>query len=409
MTESQKVALVRKYLGCSVQDEFACYPAESGDSMVRESLIFLSDNIGHDHHAVQDFTHRSIDILRQKMSIKKLTIWRDGAASQYLYKKVHTRRQHRSHRAWRGCANHPWLRKYRQFQALGQYVLQARRLACFCSACRENKPAQCLNVDYYTVHKCKPSTITQLNQGFLEAPEAEDNSSTFSSATPSAVATKDRHWDQKEWPVRTSLTVGEKNVINEPLVDRARIVFPPLHIKLGLMKQFVKALDTDGECFKYLCEAFPGVTYEKLKAGIFDGPQIRKLIKDTSFVRSIKSAEKNAWESFVSVVREFLGNRRSENYKELVQNMLEKYCALGCNMSIKVHFLHSHLDRFPENLGDVSDEQGERFHQDLKVMEDRYQGRWDIHMMADYCWSIQRDCVGKKHSRKSLKRKFVPE
>ena len=42
-------------------------------------------------------------------------------------------------------------------------------------------------------------------------------------------------------------------------------------------------------------------------------------------------------------------------------------------MSIKVHFLHSHLDRFPENLSDFSKEQGERFYQDIKVMEERYQ------------------------------------
>ena len=44
-------------------------------------------------------------------------------------------------------------------------------------------------------------------------------------------------------------------------------------------------------------------------------------------------------------------------------------------MSVKVHFLHSHLDYFPENLGAMSEEQGERFHQDLKTMEKRYQGR----------------------------------
>lgn len=35
-------------------------------------------------------------------------------------------------------------------------------------------------------------------------------------------------------------------------------------------------------------------------------------------------------------------------------------------MSMKVHYLHSHSDRFPENLGDMSEEQGERFHQDTK-------------------------------------------
>ena len=75
-------------------------------------------------------------------------------------------------------------------------------------------------------------------------------------------------------------------------------------------------------------------------------------------------------------------------------------------MSIKVHFLHSHLDRFPENLGALSDEQGEKFHQDVKEMEERYQGRWDAVMLADYCWSIKRDSVA-AHSRKLLKRKFM--
>lgn len=40
-------------------------------------------------------------------------------------------------------------------------------------------------------------------------------------------------------------------------------------------------------------------------------------------------------------------------------------------MSIKVHYLYSHLDRFPENLGNLSEVQGECFHQDLKIMEDR--------------------------------------
>ena len=34
-------------------------------------------------------------------------------------------------------------------------------------------------------------------------------------------------------------------------------------------------------------------------------------------------------------------------------------------MSLKMHFLHSHLEFFPENNGDVSDEHGERFHLDI--------------------------------------------
>ena len=46
-------------------------------------------------------------------------------------------------------------------------------------------------------------------------------------------------------------------------------------------------------------------------------------------------------------------------------------------MSLKVHFLHSHLDFSRENLGEVSEEHGERFHQDIAKMEKRYQGGWD--------------------------------
>ena len=68
-------------------------------------------------------------------------------------------------------------------------------------------------------------------------------------------------------------------------------------------------------------------------------------------------------------------------------------------MSVKVHYLHSHLDVFPENLRAKSDEQGERFHQDLKVMEERYQGRWDPAMLADFCWGIKRDIPNLHHKK----------
>ena len=39
-------------------------------------------------------------------------------------------------------------------------------------------------------------------------------------------------------------------------------------MKLGLMKQFLKALDKDGDCFKYLVDRFPGLTDAKIKVGI---------------------------------------------------------------------------------------------------------------------------------------------
>ena len=96
-----------------------------------------------------------------------------------------------------------------------------------------------------------------------------------------------------------------------------------------------------------------------------------------------------AWTSFVAVIENFLGNHKSENYMEMVNEMHNSFESPGRNMRIKVHYLHSHLECFPENLGDFSEEQGERFHQDIKTLENCHQGRCDMHMMADYCWSLE--------------------
>ena len=86
----------------------------------------------------------------------------------------------------------------------------------------------------------------------------------------------------------------------------------------------------------------------------------------------MNKVELASWLSFVEVVKNFLGIYRANNYKEIVNNTLENFRILDISMSIKVQFLHSHLDRFPENLGHVGDEEGERFHQDIKAMVERY-------------------------------------
>jgi len=76
------------------------------------------------------------------------------------------------------------------------------------------------------------------------------------------------------------------------------------------------------------------------------------------FNKLLQGDQKAVWDSFKLVVKGFLGNRRAQNYEELVNSLLQSYQKLGCNMSLKTHFLHSHLDFFPENCGAVSDEHG---------------------------------------------------
>jgi len=50
----------------------------------------------------------------------------------------------------------------------------------------------------------------------------------------------------KLWPKQTSQTPGEKHEVNPPLILLEKIYLPPLNIKLGLMKNFVKGMDKTG-------------------------------------------------------------------------------------------------------------------------------------------------------------------
>lgn len=72
-------------------------------------------------------------------------------------------------------------------------------------------------------------------------------------------------------------------------------------------------------------------------------------------------------------VNGLLENHKEGNYKDYsVEDLLYNYETLGCGMSFKIHFLFSYQDFFPRNLGDVIDEQEERFYQDVSVMEKPY-------------------------------------
>ena len=58
------------------------------------------------------------------------------------------------------------------------------------------------------------------------------------------------------------------------------------------MKQFVRVLGTKRPSLKYLCNKFPSLSYDKVKSGIFVGPQIRKLMLDSDFENVMCDLEK---------------------------------------------------------------------------------------------------------------------
>jgi hypothetical protein len=50
---------------------------------------------------------------------------------------------------------------------------------------------------------------------------------------------------------KKSLEPGIMNVKNQPLVEPSKILLPSMHLKLGLMKNFVKAMNQVAAAFTY--------------------------------------------------------------------------------------------------------------------------------------------------------------
>jgi len=117
-----------------------------------------------------------------------------------------------------------------------------------------------------------------------------------------------------------------------------------VHLKPWSDEKFCKGHEPRKVAFTYLWEMFRRPSEAKLKEGVFIGPQIRDLIKNEYFDTLLEGHEKAAWDSFKFVVKGFLGNRRAQNYEEPVNNLLQSYQNLGCNVSEEMHFLQSHLD-----------------------------------------------------------------
>lgn len=78
---------------------------------------------------------------------------------------------------------------------------------------------------------------------------------------------KGNQYQKRDWMLRTEFKLRHENVINIPLVPIEKILLPPLHIKLGIVKNFTKKLNRDGDAFKCLQQIFPRLSEAKIKEG----------------------------------------------------------------------------------------------------------------------------------------------
>ena len=73
------------------------------------------------------------------------------------------------------------------------------------------------------------------------------------------------HYVEKQWSSHQAFTLRQKYLIQTTLVDPEKVILPLLHIKLGLMKNFVKAIDKEGCGFSHLKPMFSSLTISEKK------------------------------------------------------------------------------------------------------------------------------------------------
>ena len=112
------------------------------------------------------------------------------------------------------------------------------------------------------------------------------------------------------------------------------------------MKIFLKAIDWEVIGFSFLHEKFPRISMEKLKAGVFDSPQIRELMKDPMSEEALTKVELSAWLSLKLVVTNFLGNHWCEKYKMEIEELRKSFHQFEALSVVTLRLFSKELRRF---------------------------------------------------------------
>lgn len=208
-------------------------------------------------------------------------------------------------------------------------------------------------------------------------------------------------WNKQLWLLRSETTPGQYNVAHSALEDVQKYL-SPLPIKLGLKK------NRWNQWLKYT----EGLPIQEKFLSKWDQDERKNFCWSTNYTNiqrkdfrtKLNFKERRAWKAFEKFCRNFIGKEKEENYSEIMHDLISSRSAMGCNMSLKRYFLHSHLDVFPENLEAVSEGHGENFSQDISEIEKGVQWKWSPYMLAEYYCSLIRDTLtGESKRQKKAK------
>lgn len=77
-------------------------------------------------------------------------------------------------------------------------------------------------------------------------------------------------YQKTDWPPRKADgKIGDHSQEKKPLVSFDKLLLPPLHLKLGIVKNFIKQVVKKEPVFQCLTEIFPKLTPAKIKEGVY--------------------------------------------------------------------------------------------------------------------------------------------
>ena len=166
-------------------------------------------------------------------------------------------------------------------------------------------------------------------------------------------------------------------------------------------------MDRNSVGFMYLKNKFPRTSDAKIKEGVFIGPQteFKQAVKFGDQLNRVpKNQHGNHSKMSLSIFWKIIWLKTIVIWWLFLYNPTNLW---GVICLLNTHFLDSHLDFFLGNLGAVSHQHGEQFHQDICITEQWYQDKWSLSMVAGYCWTLRRDVSWAKYSRKSSTVSFL--
>ena len=92
-----------------------------------------------------------------------------------------------------------------------------------------------------------------------------------------------------------------------------------------------------------------------------------------------------------------LGRANPEPFQQKLNTMYQHFESIGVRMSVKMHYLRSHVNLFQSDLKNISDQHGERFHQTIAIFEKRFSHSTSIaNMLADFRGWMCLNCINQQ-------------